>query len=157
MALQPAASFDTEGLLAHPRMEHVSGHRILVIKGSGGRPVLQQELERRGASVVNAEVYERTPAAPSAAVLAAVQERFAARDVQVIVVTSLEVARNLLDIAGAELRREFAHVHWLVPGERIAAGLRELGLAAPLLQAQSAEDHDLVAALIRWRSSVSDA
>jgi hypothetical protein len=44
-----------------------------------------------------------------------------------------------------------------VPGERVASGLREMGLRAPLLQAESAEDQDLVAALLRWRSSVSDA
>ncbi len=53
------------------------------------------------------------------------------------------------------LRDEFERVHWLVPGERIAAGVRELGLSSPLVRAESAEDHDLVAALIRWRSSAS--
>jgi uroporphyrinogen-III synthase len=157
VAIQPLESIDTEGLLAHPRMERVSGHRILMIKGSGGRQLLQQELERRGAAVVSADVYERAPSAPDSAALAEVQERFSADQVQVIIATSLEVARNLLELAGPELRREFERVHWLIPGERIAAGLRELGLGAPLLLAQSAEDHDLVAALIRWRSSVSGA
>ena len=43
------------------------------------------------------------------------------------------------------------------PGERVAAGLRALGLQAPQLVADSAEDQDLVAALVRWRSSVSGA
>jgi hypothetical protein len=75
----------------------------------------------------------------------------------VITATSLEIGGNLLGLATAALRREFERVHWLVPGERIAAGLRGLGLSSPLLQAESAEDHDLVAALIRWRSSVSGA
>jgi hypothetical protein len=55
------------------------------------------------------------------------------------------------------LRTEFERAHWLVPGGRVAAGLRELGLQAPLLKADSAEDQDLVAALVRWRSSVSGA
>ena len=41
--------------------------------------------------------------------------------------------------------------------ELTALGVRELGLPAPLVQAESAEDHDLVAALIRWRSSESGA
>jgi hypothetical protein len=44
-----------------------------------------------------------------------------------------------------------------VPGERVAAGIRERGIRAPILQAESAEDHDLVSALVRWRSSVSGA
>ena len=60
-------------------------------------------------------------------------------------------------MATPALRGEFERAHWLVPGERVAHGLRELGLSAPLLQADSAEDQDLVAALIRWRSSVSGA
>jgi uroporphyrinogen-III synthase len=157
VAIQPSASFDTEGLLMHPKMEHVAGHRMLMIKGGDGRQLLQQELTRRGATVVSADVYERAPAIPDAAALAAVHERFAAGEMHVITATSLEVGRNLLQMATPELRREFERVHWLVPGERIAAGLRELGMQAPLLQAHSAEDQDLVTALIRWRSSVSGA
>ena len=157
VAIQPLESFDSEGLLAHPRMEHLSGHRILMIKGTGGRQLLRQELERRGATVVSADVYERLPATPSPGALAAVHERFVNGEVHVITATSLEAAHNLLAVAGPELRREFERVHWLIPGARVEAGLRELGLGAPLLHAQSAEDQDLVAALIRWRSSVSGA
>jgi uroporphyrinogen-III synthase len=157
VAIQPGESFDTEGLLMHPRLEHVAGHRILMIKGADGRQLLQQELARRGATVVSADVYERAPAIASAATLRAVHERFAAGEMHVITATSLEVGRNLLEMATPELRGEFERVHWLVPGERIAAGLRELGMQAPLLQAESAEDQDLVTALIRWRSSVSGA
>jgi hypothetical protein len=48
-------------------------------------------------------------------------------------------------------------VHWLVPGARVAGALRERGVTAPILQADTAEDQDLVAAIIRWRSSVSGA
>jgi uroporphyrinogen-III synthase len=157
VAIQPGATPDTEGLLTHPRFEHIAGHRILIIKGIDGRQLLQQELMRRGATVVCADVYERAPANPSAAALAAVLERFAAGEMQVITATSLEVGGNLLRLATPELRRVFERAHWLVPGERIAAGLRELGMQAPLLQAESAEDQDLVTALIRWRTNVSGA
>jgi uroporphyrinogen-III synthase len=157
VAIQPPDSFDTEGLLMHPRLAHVGGHRILMIKGGDGRLLLQQELVRRGATVVSADVYERAPAIPDAAAMAAVQGRFAAGEMHAITATSLEVGRNLLRLATPELRCEFERVHWVVPGERIALGLRELGLQAPLLQARSAEDQDLVTALIRWRTSVSGA
>jgi uroporphyrinogen-III synthase len=157
VAIQPGESFDSEGLLAHPRLAHAAGHRILIIKGSHGRELLQQELVRRGATVVCADVYERVPATVSAAALQAVQERFAADEMQVITATSLELGAALLRLAPPELRDEFERAHWLVPGERVAAGLRELGVKAPLLRAESAEDQDLVAALIRWRSSVSEA
>ena len=177
VAIQPGESFDSEALLSHPRLEHVAGHRILIIKGTHGRDLVQQELTRRGATVVSADVYERVPSVFSAAALEAVLERFAAGEMQVITATSLEIGAALLKLAalGAtplgvapldlaplepaspDLRGEFERAHWLVPGERVATGLRELGLKAPLLRADSAEDQDLAAALIRWRSSVSGA
>jgi uroporphyrinogen-III synthase len=159
VAVQPpgGGTYDSESLLRHPRLEHPAGCRILIIKGSNGRPFLEDELTRRGAQVVAAEVYQRVAATPSHAVLAALLESFTAGAVQVITATSLEIADNLLTLATAALRSEFERAHWLIPGERIAAGLRERGLSSPLVQAESAEDHDLVAALVRWRSSVSGA
>ena len=162
VAIQPNESIDTEGLLRHAQLERVAGHRILIFKGGDGRELLREELTQRGATVVTADVYERAPTIPSAAALARVHERFAAGAMHVVTATSLEVGRNLLNLATGEhappeLRDEFEQVHWLVPSERVALGLRELGLKAPLLQAPSAEDHDLVTALLRWRSSVSGA
>ena len=152
VAVQPQGIYDSESLLLHPKLERPSGRRILIVKGSGGRPFLEQELARRGAHVVTAEVYRRVPATASAAVLAALLDRFVAGEVQVITATSLEIASSLLELAPSALREEFERVHWLVPGERVAAGVRGLGLSAPLLLADSAEDQDLVAALVRWAS-----
>jgi len=157
VAVQPRETFDSEGLLLHPKLEHPAGARILIVKGAGGRSLLEQELAHRGARVVAADVYERVPAAPSAERLAAVLDSLSTGALQVITATSVGVAGNLLAIAGAELRREFERAYWLVPGERVAHGLRELGLLAPVVLAESAEDHDLVSALVRWRSSVSGA
>lgn len=157
IVIQPSENFDSESLLRHPRLEHPAGSRILIIKGSNGRPFLEQELARRGALVMAADVYRRVPSAPGDAALANLLGSFAAGAVQVIIATSLEIAGNLLNVATPGLREEFERAHWLVPGERIAVGVRQLGLSAPLLRAGSAEDQDLVTALVRWRSSVSGA
>jgi uroporphyrinogen-III synthase len=153
----PRTGFDSETLLLHPKLEHPAGQRILIVTGCNGRPFLEQELTRRGAEVQVAEVYKREPVTPGPAVLASLLESFTEGAVQVITATSLEIADSLLRLATPALRSEFERVHWLVPGERVAAGVRELGLTAPLLSATSAEDQDLVSALIRWRSSVSGA
>jgi uroporphyrinogen-III synthase len=157
VAINPSGAFDTEALLSHPKLAHVSGHRVLIIKGGDGRQLLRQELARRGATVASLDVYERVPARPSEAALAEVLRRFAAGEMHVITATSLETGEALLNLATPPLRAEFERAHWLMPSERVASGLRGLGLQAPLLQAESAEDQDLVAALIRWRSSVSGA
>jgi uroporphyrinogen-III synthase len=157
VAFTPGETPSSEGLLAHPRLRHLAGHRILMIKGSEGRQLLQQELGRRGAEVVVADVYQRVPVLPGADGLRALQQQFAAGEVHVITATSLAVGVALLQMAPAELRLEFERVPWVVPGERVAAALREQGLRAPLLLADSAEDQDLVAALLRWRSNASGA
>jgi uroporphyrinogen-III synthase len=157
VGVQPIESIDSEGLLRHPRLEHPAGRRILLIKGSNGRPFLAQELARRGALVTAADVYQRVPAVPNPAALATLLENFAGGALQVMTATSVEIAANLLKVAPPALRSEFERVHWLVPGGRVASAVRDLGVSAPLLQAESAEDQDLVTALLRWRSSTSGA
>jgi len=157
VAVQQPQGFDSESLLRHPKLERPAGRRILIVKGADGRAFLEQELAQRGAQVMTADVYQRVPAVPSQAVLSALLDRFTAGAVQVVTATSVDIARNLLGMASPALRGEFERVHWLVPGARVAAGIRECGLSAPLLQAESAEDQDLVAALVRWRSSASGA
>jgi uroporphyrinogen-III synthase len=150
--LQPQGGYTSEALLAHPRFEHLAGQQILLIKGADGRQVLEQELARRGARVTALAVYERVPANPSPQDLAATLAQFAAGRLQVITATSLDIGRRLLEIVPDELRTHFEKALWLVPGERVAAGLRQRGMHGPMLTAASAEDHDLVAALLRWRS-----
>ncbi|MDP9083103.1 MAG: uroporphyrinogen-III synthase [Pseudomonadota bacterium] len=158
VAVQPSAGFDSENLLNSPWLENMAGRRVLLVKGRGGRALLERELMRRGAEVVIADVYERVPVRPSDAALAELLEHFDAGAVQVIAATSLEIATRLLDLAAsAALRAGFERVHWLLPGDRIAAGVRARGLSAPLLRADSAEAHDLVTALVRWRVSASGA
>jgi uroporphyrinogen-III synthase len=153
----PRGGVDSEALLMHPKLARPARQRILIVTGSNGRPFLEQELTRRGAEVVIAEVYRRVPATPSPTVLASLVDSFTEGAVQVITATSLEIAGSLLGLATPALRSEFERAHWLVPGERVAAGVRELGLTAPLLSAASAEDQDLVTALVRWRSTESGA
>jgi uroporphyrinogen-III synthase len=157
VAVQPPQAFDSESLLRHPMLERPAGRRILIVKGADGRAFLEQELAQRGAQVMTTDVYQRVPAVPSQVVLAALLDRFTAGAVQVVTATSVDIARSLLGMASPALREEFERVHWLVPGARVAAGVRECGLSAPLLQAESAEDQDLVTALVRWRSSASGA
>jgi uroporphyrinogen-III synthase len=157
VAVQSTEGFDSESLLRHPKLNSVAGSRILLIKGSGGRELLEHELTRRGAQVTVADVYRRERAHPSTAELSALEARFAARTIHVITATSVEIASNLLALATPALSRDFDGAHWLVPGARIAESLRELGFQGSLLQADSAEDQDLAAAVIRWRASESGA
>ena len=157
VGVQPADGFDSESLLRHPKLEHLAGSRILLIKGSGGRELLQEELARRGAIITLADVYRRERASPSSADLSVLEALFAESAVQVITATSAETAHNLLELATPALRAEFERACWVVPSERVAARLRDHGVTGPLLLADSAEDQDLVAAIVRWRAGESGA
>lgn len=155
--VQPLGGFDSESLLRHPRLASLAGQRVLLVKGQGGRELLERELARRGATLILAEVYRRECPAPRAAALRALESRFEEREIQVITATSAEIGNNLLVLATPALRRYFDTAHWLVPSARVGGLLRHAGLRAPLVLAASAEDQDLVSAVVRWRSSVSGA
>jgi uroporphyrinogen-III synthase len=157
VSIQPLEGSDSESLLRHPKLASVAGRRVLLVKGQGGRELLERELERRGAALTLAEVYRRECPAPEAASLRALESRFERREIQVITATSAEIGNNLLALATPLLRRYFDAVHWLVPSTRVADILHRGGLRAPVVRAASAEDQDLVSAAVRWRSSVSGA
>ena len=155
VSIVPEHGFDSESLLAHPALGAVQNRRVLLIKGEGGRDLLADALAQRGAAVQIAEVYRRRRAVPGAADLGLLERQFAAGSIHVITATSLEIGESLLAIATPALRAAWDRVHWLVPSERVAAALRQQGLNAPVLLAASAQDQDLVAAIVRWRSSAS--
>lgn len=157
VSIESNAGIDSEGLLGHPKLNAVANTRVLIVKGAGGRDLLREELTRRGALVSLAEVYRREPCRPSAAELEALDARFDSGAIQVITATSAEIADTLLALASPALRLRFDAAHWLIPGARVAQRLREQGINGGLLQADSAEDHDLVSALMRWRAGESGA
>jgi len=153
VAITPTDGFDSERLLELPVLASPRGRRILIVKGSQGRELLQDRLIAGGAQVVVAEVYQRTRAVYDDVELSALRATLRGSGIDVVTATSVDVAVALLDMLAPQLREQLERVHWLVPSARVAAAVRARGLSAPLIQAKSAEDHDLVAAIKRWRSS----
>ena len=58
----PAASQDSEGLLALPLLSQVRGCHVVLVGAPGGRGVLARELQARGAHASHAHVYRRAAA-----------------------------------------------------------------------------------------------
>jgi uroporphyrinogen-III synthase len=159
VAIVPDGGFDTEALLRHPRLQNLTGQRVLLIKGDGGRELLEAELGRRGALVTTACVYARQRTTLDAAQAEALAMGCNDGALAVITATSAEIGLSLLAMAAAHpsLRDGFGRCHWLVPGLRVATELQAHGLTAPLLVAASAEDQSLIDELLRWRTSASGA
>ncbi|HEX4242793.1 MAG TPA: uroporphyrinogen-III synthase [Steroidobacteraceae bacterium] len=157
VSVSPEASFDSEGLLRHAALQRPQGRSVLIVKGVGGRETLERELGERGAAVTALAVYERVPAHPSAATLAAVSHALESGSLHVVTATSLDTAAALLALIGPSMRAPLERLSWLVPGARVAAGIRALQVSAPLIEARSADDQSLLAALIDWRAAESGA
>jgi uroporphyrinogen-III synthase len=153
----PKDGFDSENLLLQPALSHAEGKRILIVKGTGGRELLEQQLKMRGARVTLAEVYERKRVEYTTAALESIESSFMAGEVRVITVTSAEIAAALLEVGSPVLRRELEQAQWVVPSVRVADSLRNSKVLAPILRASSAEDHDLVSAIESWRAGISNA
>jgi uroporphyrinogen-III synthase len=149
----PTAGFDTDSLLADSRLLRLNGQRVILLKGSGGRERLAAQFRKRGADLLELALYQRIPPTPTPKALDELAHLFAAEALQAVTITSLDLAEHLLAALTADLREKFATLCWLVPSQRVAAGLRDRQSRAELLIADSAEDHDLVAALAGWWTS----
>ncbi len=121
----PTGHSDSEALLALPELNRVSGKRIIIFRGEGGREVLATTLRQRGAEVVYAECYRRAKPVSS---LAPILESHLRTPLSAITITSTEALNNLLDIAGTTNQPVLADIPFFVPHQRIAESARQRGI-----------------------------
>ena len=140
VTVEPVDTNDSEGLLAHPALapECVSGRRVLIVRGEGGRGLLGRSLVARGARVDYAEVYRRArPAGPLPA---------EAAGCDVITVTSNEGVTNLLAMIEPANRARMLDRPLVAASERGAAQAREAGFTGPIAVAGGADSESIITA-----------
>jgi uroporphyrinogen-III synthase len=102
-AFPPEDMWSSEGLLALPEFQQVSGKKIALMRGEGGREYLEQSLRNRGAIVSQIVVYRRVkPDLDTDVYIKLIVEHA----IDYIVATSSEGLRNLIEMllpAWAEL------------------------------------------------------
>lgn len=129
--LTPQQRFDSEALLALPQMQQVQGQRILIVRGVGGRELMAQTLQARGAEVTFAECYRRINPQTDANFIAGLWQN---RQLQALVITSSEAMRHLLQLAADApwLRQLWLCVnHARIAEQPLALGLRVAIADAP--------------------------
>ena len=142
--LQPDEGFTSEALLALPRFQRVTGQRIVIVRGEGGRELLVTTLAARGARVVAAEVYRRErPAIDSAPLL----KRWGKGEIGAVVVTSKESLRNLFDLLGIAGQDYLRDTPLVAVSDRIRQAATDYGCHSILL-AREASDDALIATLL---------
>jgi uroporphyrinogen-III synthase len=153
IAIQAPPPYNSEALLASAALQSVSGQDILIFRGSGGRELLADTLRQRGARIAYAEVYRRVkPDSKLADILAQ------AGQIDIVVVTSQEGLRNLVEIAGKAERNEWlAQRQLAVISSRVAQLAAELGFKRPALVAAQATDEALLQVIATWRHGAQAA
>lgn len=141
----PGAGDDSESLLDVRELREVVGRRIVVFRGVGGRELIRDTLQARGALVEYAECYRRALPQSDAAELIA---RWATGDVAAFVATSGEGLRNLYTMLGTRGRERLDQTPVFVTHARIEQAGRALGLQKLVMT--GASDEEIAAALSQY-------
>ncbi|MET0086437.1 MAG: uroporphyrinogen-III synthase [Sedimenticola sp.] len=141
----PDDGFDSEALLATEELQEISGNQIVIFRGKGGRALLGEGLEARGARVDYAEVYQRLCPDKDPTLLL---NRWA--DVDLVTATSNQVLDNLCTLLGDAGRKRLLEAPLLVISERMREHARALGFSQVIL-ARGADDRSMLKAICNWQ------
>lgn len=159
LATSSGGGMTSEDLLQAPQLQHVSGDKILIMRGCGGRGHLADELRARGAKVDYCELYQRLlPESAFAQWQILLADTVAWQQVPTLI--SLHSGESLENLIVLMQRLEQAlpqknsralllNTCVLVPSERIAAAAKAAGFTECLV-AQNATDAAMTAALLNY-------
>lgn len=148
-AESPCTAFNSEALLALDSLRSVAGQRALIFAGEGGRTLLAEELQKRGATVDRCELYQRRPMKDSAGKIASL---LTDKKLDLVAVHSGELVHHLLAVVPGELHDALCQLPVIVPGERVASIARDLSFER-ILTAPSAAPEDMVSTILEWYSN----
>lgn len=141
----PSNGFTSEDFLAIPAIQHLAGQRVLIFRGEGGRELLAETLQERGAKVTYVDCYQRVCPKNAVGLLKPLHE---SPQLGIIAVTSGEGLSNLLTLLG--------HPDWiktvplLVGSQRIATAARQAGFTGHLVIADNPGDEAMLETLLHW-------
>jgi uroporphyrinogen-III synthase len=133
---------DSEGLLALPPLQDVSGGDVGLVTAPGGRGEIAPALQARGARVLRADVYARVPVPPSARALRQLRETDAPL---VLALSSGDALQHVLAALPADLAAKLRGARVAAASERLRAQAHELGFAGVVI-AHGPRPADLAAA-----------
>ena len=141
---------NSEALLALPELQRLSGQRVLIVRGVGGRGWLRKVLTERGASVDYLEVYrrERSGTLPEQVIADIDSGGF-----DYITASSGETVENIVSLVDSDSHPQLLEVPVVVPGERVAAIARRCGFTR-IIQATNAGDDAMIGAIVTASNSI---
>lgn len=121
---------DSEGLLALPALQEVSGHTVALITAPGGRDTLSHTLIQRGAHLLRADVYAREPVRLSAR---SVHKLLTLQVPAVVLISSQGALRQVLETAPASAAKALRALPAVAASARLQEMARQEGFDEPFL------------------------
>jgi len=148
--------FDTEALLANPGLADLSGRRVFIFRGVGGREALREGLAARGAQVLYVEVYRRRIRTSSPAERRDLLERWQSGGIGVYTATSVEILEALHSDLGPEFASLLSATPLVTASRRVVQRSQELQHRAERILAPGPDDRSLVDAIASWSGRLRD-
>lgn len=147
----PRDKFSSEALLALKPMQSqsVSGKKLLIIRGNGGREYLAEVLKQRGATVEYAEVYQRCLPPVDGKILA---EIWGDEPPNIVTITSAEGLKNLLQLVGVRYQELLRNTPIVVVTRSMLLLARELGFCNDIIVADRASNTALLNGVLQWHN-----
>lgn len=115
----PKGGFDSEHLLATEALTHVSGKKILIVRGSSGREHLALTLLERGANVDYLAVYESKTSVPATSALENLEKAWRNGQVDAVTIMSVASLHSLLEILPAYCIGQLQKTRLVAPSTRV--------------------------------------
>jgi uroporphyrinogen-III synthase len=131
VTIHPEKNWNSERILELPEFQSVSGKKIAIIRGVGGREILDKCLVGRGASLLPVIAYERVmPKVDTSSCFALLKQGI----IDIIVCASFESVKNLKTLLGEVGWPYLKDIPVVVVSERIKSlaqdlGFRKIGVA----------------------------
>lgn len=145
-----APPYESETLLTLPEFQSVHGKQIVIFRGNGGRELLSQTLNARGATVQAIEVYQRYLPTFDQNMLERIKD-WHHTPINVIVTTSADSLHNLVLLV-ENLVDDLREIPIVVVGSRMCKLAKELKFKRPLI-ATGADDASIINVLKAFKEN----
>ena len=166
LAATTRGNMNSESLLSAPGLQQVSGDKILIVRGVGGRGHLAEELRKRGANVEYCEVYQREiPAQAKTQLLEWLRELQGSPFQEPILMAfhSGETLHNfqqlmnqIADETKLDLQKCYGNLSAVIPGARLEREALAVGFAHCILAANATDEAMTAAVKHYFRSNQRD-
>lgn len=141
--LIPATS-SSEGLASSLEMQQINNLNCLIIKGEGGRTILEKRLSERNAMITTVNVYRRIcPKSDATSLL----DQWSRQTINYVTVTSVEALDNLIQLIGNQGFKRLKEATIIAFSQRIQTNAVSEGLSNVVI-ATSTSDQGIIESMV---------